>query len=689
MLIPFLRGQLKTPLVLATILVFFSCALGHGAHAVLMGSAMHHMPSRWLNLQIGIDLTTAIIAPIYIGLRRSYAFLIDGPLLLTQTQDQLAEANAELETLNANLEQLVQARTAALIASNQQLEQEIRDRNLAEAALRDREAQLRSINTVVPGVIYQYRIDLRTGEQRFDYISPGAIELFEIEPAALESLTTLDRLFHPDDLARIQQSVSAAVRDRTRWRDEFRIRTASGVEKWVRGISEPMATPDGFAIYSGIFLDINDRKRTEAALAASERKFRGFVENANDLIFSLRGEDLSICYVSPQFSDFWGYALDEFLDRSFAPLVHPDDVAICALDCQEAIGTGKKRAGLEFRIIQKSGAMRWVTSNITPVKDASGQVVEIQGILRDISDRKQAETLLQQQADDLQRALGNLQQAQLQLVQREKMSSLGQLVAGIAHEINNPINFIYGNLTPAHEYVQDLMHLLALYQQHCPAPPAKIAQMIEQIDLDFVIYDLPRLLGSMRAGADRIQKIVLSLRNFSRMDEAEKKIVNLHEGIDSTLLILQSQLRATGKQKAIEVIKDYGSLPLVECYAGQLNQVFMNLLSNAIDALSDCRRSADATPQILIRTRHTVTDVVAIEIADNGVGIPIEVQSRIFDPFFTTKPVGEGTGLGLAISYQIMAKHQGALTCASAPNQGTTFQIELPLQPAACRLVAV
>ncbi|NJL23079.1 MAG: PAS domain S-box protein [Leptolyngbyaceae cyanobacterium SM1_3_5] len=689
MMIPFLRGQLKTPLVLATILVFFSCALGHGAHAVLMGSAMPHLPSSWLNAQIGIDLTTAMIAATYIRLRRSYSFLIDGPLLLTQTQNQLAQANAELERVNINLEQLVQARTAELSAINQQLEQEIRDRTLAETALQNREAQLHSINTVVPGVIYQYRIDLDTGNQRFDYLSPGTIALFEREPAAMQSITAIEDLFHPDDFRQIQASVSLSVRDRTRWHDEFRIRTSSGVEKWVRGIAEPMESPPGVAIYSGIFLDVSDRKQAEAALAASERQFRGIVENANDLIFALRAEDLHISYISPQFADFWGYAPDEFIGQSFAPLIHPDDLGICVAEVQALLQTGEKYAGLEFRIVQKSGAVRWVTSNKTPVFDASGRMIEIQGILRDITDRKQAEIQLQQQTCDLQKAIADLQQAQLQLVQREKMSSLGKLVAGIAHEINNPVGFISGNLTPANEYVEGLMQLLALYQQHYPEPPAKIAHTIEQIDLDFITYDLPRLLDSMRVGADRIQKIVLSLRNFSRMDESDKKIVDLHEGIDSTLLILQSQLKATGRQQAIEIIKDYSELPPIECYAGQLNQVFMNLLTNAIDALGDRRRSSDVLPQILIRTRHSDFDQVTIEITDNGAGIPLEIQPQIFDPFFTTKPVGAGTGLGLAISYQIMEKHQGALTCASRLGQGTTFRIDLPLQAAFCRLVAV
>src|SRR6476646_10561890 len=264
------------------------------------------------------------------------------------------------------------------------------------------------------------------------------------------------------------------------------------------------------------------------------------------------------------------------------------------------------------------------------------------------------------------------------------MSSLGQLVAGIAHEINNPVNFIYGNLTHAGEYIQDLTHLLKLYQQQFPQPPSEIAEELEAIDLDFLLADLPKLLASMKVGADRIQKIVLSLRNFSRMDEAEMKAVDIHEGIDSTLMILQNRLKAKSDRPEIAVVKDYGDLPLVECYAGQLNQVLMNLLTNAIDALEDDQTQAVESPAALkieICTRQLNCETVQIRIADNGSGIAEADQRRLFDPFFTTKPIGKGTGLGLSISYQIVTdKHGGVLRCNSAPGKGTEFLIEIPLR---------
>ena len=288
---------------------------------------------------------------------------------------------------------------------------------------------------------------------------------------------------------------------------------------------------------------------------------------------------------------------------------------------------------------------------------------------------------------ELEQTLQQLTSAQSQLIQNEKMSSLGQLVAGVAHEINNPVNFIYGNLTHANEYTKDLLHLIELYQNHYPEPVPEIQEEVEAIELDFLMEDLPKLLSSMKVGADRIQQIVASLRTFSRMDEAEMKAVNIHDGIDSTLMILQHRLKAKHNHPEILVIKEYGNLPLVECYAGQLNQVFMNILSNALDALEerDMRRSAEEMREnpslIRISTEMPKPDRVLIRISDNGPGIPETVGTRLFDPFFTTKPVGKGTGMGLSISYQIVTdRHKGSLKCTSSPGQGAELAIEIPLK---------
>jgi signal transduction histidine kinase len=273
-----------------------------------------------------------------------------------------------------------------------------------------------------------------------------------------------------------------------------------------------------------------------------------------------------------------------------------------------------------------------------------------------------------------------LQRTQAQLVQTEKMSSLGQLVAGVAHEINNPVSFIDGNLSHAGDYAQDLMALIQLYQRTYPDSTGAIAQAIQTIDLEFLMEDFPRLLESMRVGADRIKKIVASLRTFSRMDEADIKPVDIHDGLNSTLMILGNRLKANGDRPEIIVRQDYGELPPVECYAGQLNQVFMNLLSNGIDALEDQLETDDTlVPSLSIRTTVVEPDQIAITIADNGPGIPEALQSRIFEPFYTTKPVGKGTGIGLSISHQIITeRHRGTLECRSAANQGTQFIITIP-----------
>ena len=292
---------------------------------------------------------------------------------------------------------------------------------------------------------------------------------------------------------------------------------------------------------------------------------------------------------------------------------------------------------------------------------------------------QKSEASLRHKADDLQHTLNELQQAQLQLIQSEKMSSLGQLVAGIAHEINNPVSFIHGNLKHATAYVEEMMTLLDLYQNSYPQPNTAIQIAINEIDLPFLQQDFPKVLQSMQEGSNRIRDIVKSLRIFSRLDESAVKEVDLHMGIDSTLTILSSRLKATLDSPSIHVSRNYGQLPPVECYAGQLNQVFMNILSNAIEALELLPPSGN--PTITITTQTLDKNWVVIRITDNGPGIPTMIHSRLFDPFFTTKAVGKGTGLGLSISYQIVTKkHHGYLTCDSTPGQGATFTIKLPVK---------
>jgi two-component system, NtrC family, sensor kinase len=297
------------------------------------------------------------------------------------------------------------------------------------------------------------------------------------------------------------------------------------------------------------------------------------------------------------------------------------------------------------------------------------------------SDIATKESLLKQekQSQDLQQALEKMQAMQLQLIQSEKMSALGQTIAGIAHEINNPISFIHGNLAHLQTYTQDVLKLISLYSHHFPSPPAEISQEREHIDMALIEDDLPKILQSMNTGSQRIRDIVLALRNFSRLDEVGYKAVDLHEGIDNTLMILQQ------KMAGMQVIKEYGAIPLVSCVAGDINQVLMSILSNAAEAIAQREAKKIAaqpyTGIISIRTEEQSSQEVIIRIADNGIGIPPQIIDRAFDPFFTTKEIGKGTGLGLAIAWQIIVeKHGGSLDIQSKVGEGTELLIRLPSQ---------
>lgn len=296
--------------------------------------------------------------------------------------------------------------------------------------------------------------------------------------------------------------------------------------------------------------------------------------------------------------------------------------------------------------------------------------------------RKAAEIELQDYADRLENTLQELRSAQSKMLQSEKMSSLGQLVAGIAHEINNPVNFIHGNVSHTSDYIKDLLDLVALYDQEYPQPTASIVDKIHEIDLEFLRTDLPKSLASMRVGTERIREIVTSLRSFSRLDEAEFKAVDIHDGIDSTLMILQNRIKGSSDQAAIEIVKNYAVLPEVECFPGQLNQVFMNVLVNAIDAMESIDRESSTIVKMIRITTEIVEDKqVSIRIADRGLGMSQAIQAQIFNPFFTTKEVGKGTGMGMSISYQIVTeKHGGQIFCHSTPGQGTEFVIQIPIR---------
>jgi len=355
----------------------------------------------------------------------------------------------------------------------------------------------------------------------------------------------------------------------------------------------------------------------------------------------------------------------------------------------------KAELGIVEPQLQGDGKQAWVETNKAALHDENGKVIGILGTYQDITVRKQAEIALhelnqklERQTIELTAALAQLQQSQLQLVQQEKMSALGNLIAGVAHEMNNPVGFLSGNLRPAQDYVKDLLRLIELYQAALPNPGEAIEAEIEEIDLDYVRQDLPKLLRSMGEGINRIRDISTSLRTFSRADQQHKVAFDLKDGLDSTILILKHRLKADDRRPEIEVAEHYKKMPLVLCFPGQLNQVFMNLLANAIDALEESSQGKSFSDLQAAPNRITISTGVSsdeqmavIKIHDNGIGMTEATRQKVFENLFTTKAVGKGTGLGLAIVHQIIVeKHGGTIAVNSEPGQGTEFVVQIPLE---------
>ena len=417
-------------------------------------------------------------------------------------------------------------------------------------------------------------------------------------------------------------------------------------------------------------------------LKNKDAQYRSIFENVSDGLVVIDLDTGMLLAANPAYCQMHGYSYDEILTLNPLDLIPPQyhqkfttflttvksgQEFTCEANC-------RKPDGSIFCIEIKSVPF-WYEGQFSSLS-----------VIRDVTERKQMEMAIQEKNASLQQAMTELQQAQVQLVHSAKMSSLGQLVAGIAHEINNPLSLIYGNLSYIESYIQTLVNMMQCYQRcNLPQSPA-IEVELAKIDLPFVQNDLAQTLRSMQTGAERISQIVLSLRNFSRIDESELKTVNIHDGIDNTLLMLAHRLGASPERPAIEVSREYSDLPIVQCYPSQLNQVFLNIMANAVDAIEACDDTRDTeTPQarsgqIGLRTSMLNSEWVEIAIADNGPGIPESIQQKIFEPFFTTKPIGKGIGMGMAISYQIIVEqHGGRLECRSVTGTGTEIVVQIPI----------
>ncbi len=513
---------------------------------------------------------------------------------------------------------------------------------------------------------------------------------FNWQPTMAEILEQI----HPDDKERVAEVIQKAVTEGIAFDMDHRIYFPSGEIRHVNCKGQAVKNELGQVVrVLGAEMDITDRKQAEIALQESEQRFRAVFEQAAIGIVKV-SPDGHFLNANQGFCKIVGYSELELKTQNVWGISHPEDVAADVESGERLLAGEIFNYSIEKRFVRKDGSFVLANVTVSLVRDGFGEPSYGIAVIEDISDRKQAESALQKsearersKALELEAAINKLRTTQAQLVQNEKMVSLGQLVAGVAHEINNPVSFIHGNLSPARNYSLDLLELIKLYQDYCPNPPAQVLNKINEIDLDYIAEDFPKLFASMQVGTERIVEIVKSLRNFSRLDESAGKSVNIHEGIDSTLMILQNRLKSHSSRPAIQIVKDYQLLRRVECFPGELNQVFMNILINALDALEerDSQRAieeCDRHPSsIAIRTYEAAAGFVAVSIADNAGGMPESVRSRLFDPFFTTKPVGKGTGLGLSISHSIVVdRHGGRLSCISTPGEGSEFVIEIPVR---------
>ncbi len=534
------------------------------------------------------------------------------------------------------------------------------------------------------------------------YLNSAFSELFAYNLPNFQNPTEFETLFTDPQIAK---AIHAAVMYGGNWSGELELRDRDHNHIPINLRVNPVKSPTGSVIgMTYVCTNISDRKAAEAEINKSFAVLGATLEATADSILVLDAiGNIIIC--NQKFVDLWRIPSHIFTSDDAHILQYVTE-SIKSSQYLHDFGKHLSCDQNSFEIVELEDGrtLECYSQPQNILNSCAGRVWS----LRDITERLAAEAIVKAseekyrlQAEKLESALQNLKNTQAQLIQAEKMSGLGQLVAGIAHEINNPVNFIYGNLTYADNYTQDLLSLLEAYRSQYPHPNQVIQDKLEEIDINFLVTDFVKLISSIKVGAERIQQIVKSLNKFSRSDESGCKYVDIHEGIDSTLMILQSRLKANSHRPEIVVKKHYGNLPAICCYAGQLNQVFMNLLTNAIDALEEDNQAngnwqvMDDKPQWIrkdgkvsiisitteVQNGDQSCDRLIVKIADNGKGIPQELRNRLFDLFFTTKPVGKGTGLGLSLAYQIVTEnHGGKLSFNSEIGKGTEFVIEIPLK---------
>lgn len=558
-----------------------------------------------------------------------------------------------------------------------QLQRDWGERQKLSAALQKSEGLLREAQQI--GKLGSWEYDCLTKKALW---SSEIFRIHGLEPK-LEAIDYHDTLkfIHPDDIEDHIKLVNQSITDKKRYDNNIRIIRKDGEVRYLKTSGEPLFNNEGVLIsFVGSVIDITERQQSEFALKESETRLKLALEATKTICWERDLTNNQVFSLGSNIDRSNGFQVSYLEALKF---IHPDDREKVKVINQQAIDN-LSTFEIEHRISWQGKPQQysWVLLRGKVIADVMGKPTRVIGVLVDITASKMITQRESEKAVQLEEALNSLQKAQSRLVLSEKMASLGNLVAGVAHEINNPTSFIYSNIDPAIQYTQDLLSLIQLYQKHYPKPVTEIEEHIEAIDLDFITEDFPKLLASMREGANRIAGIVQSLRNFSRRDFTEPQRFDIHFGIDNTLLLLQHRLKEQSQRCEIKVIKEYSQLPKVECFPGLLNQVFMNLLSNAVDALEESIANYKTeNPQISIHTKLENEGRVLITITDNGPGITEQVRKCIFDPFFTTKPVGKGTGMGLSISYQIIVeRHQGKLQCVSEPGQGTSFIIDIPLQ---------